>query len=149
MAQNATTNGRVKNITSSPIAYQISKDWQGAVGSGNLNSYPVQIQASVTGTFQHVGNENGSQGAAVYRVTISSAKAYDVLIAWFNPPNSPNKAYTLIDQAGSFTPDRWPGVFNTLINSSQKSTSTLGGCTSEVEIGDENFPTFSATISTA
>ncbi|XP_022744280.1 uncharacterized protein LOC111295156 [Durio zibethinus] len=149
MSQQATTYGSVKNITSSPIVYQISKDWQGAVGSGDLKSYPVQIQPSATGTFEHVGNENGSQAAVVYSVTNSAGKAYDVLLAWFNQPNSPNKAYTLIDEAGSFTTDRWPGVFDTLINSSKKSASTVGGCTSVVEIADGNFPKFSAAISSA
>ncbi|XWS65150.1 hypothetical protein CRYUN_Cryun05aG0066800 [Craigia yunnanensis] len=149
MAQVTTSICNVKNITSSTLIYQMSNDWQGAIGAGGLGYYPKEIKSRVTDTFQHVGNQNGSQGAVVYRITISPNENYDVMVAWFNQPNSPNKAYTLVDQAGSFTTDRWAAIFNALINSESNSSSTLGAYTSKVEIGDGNFPTVSATISAA
>ena len=91
MAQVTTTICSIKNATDSSIVYQISNDWQGHIGAGGLGIYPSQVLSNATATFQHVGNQNGSQGAVVYRITITSTKAYDVLLAWFNQPNSPNK----------------------------------------------------------
>ncbi|XVF77975.1 hypothetical protein PTKIN_Ptkin14bG0091000 [Pterospermum kingtungense] len=104
-------------------------------------------------TFQHVGNQNGSKGAVLYRFQTSRDEAYYLVLGWLNPPDSPNKVFNLIDEAIVCPYDEDEGrkrqIYNFMIDGESQGKDSKGGCNTVAEIGDGNFPTFSVTITIA
>ncbi|XVF77963.1 hypothetical protein PTKIN_Ptkin14bG0089900 [Pterospermum kingtungense] len=92
-----TTTCSITNHIASTLKYQKSYDWNGSLGADT--SYPTEIPSGATVTFQHVGNQNGSKGAVLYRFQTSRDEAYYLVLGWLNPPDSPNKVFNLIEEA--------------------------------------------------
>ncbi|XP_022744305.1 uncharacterized protein LOC111295178 [Durio zibethinus] len=141
------TNGQIQNLTDSEISYVTSFDWQGHV----VGQYPSPILHKDTGTFQHVGNQNGgSEAAVVYLTKNKNDKSYHAIAAWLNESSSPkSKAYALIAEPKPFTNELWGEIHDKLHNSNTNSSSTHDGLTLTVQIGEGDSPTLLATISYA
>ncbi|XVF77961.1 hypothetical protein PTKIN_Ptkin14bG0089700 [Pterospermum kingtungense] len=146
-----TTTCSITNQIASTLKYQKSHDWNGSLGADT--SYPTEVPSGSTVTFQHVGNQNGSKGSVLYRFQNSEGVAYDLVLGWLNPPDSTNKVFDLIDQVIEYpyddTEGRWSQVDGFMTDGESQGKDSNGGCNTVAEIGDGNFPTFSATVATA
>ncbi|XWS65147.1 hypothetical protein CRYUN_Cryun05aG0066300 [Craigia yunnanensis] len=142
--QQVTTDCEVMNEGYSNITFQKFHDWQGHVGPAG---YPQEIPNGESRSFQHAGKIDGSIGAVVYRIEDLVGQFCDCLLSWSNLPNLTNKAFAMVREAGYFDDDAvWPGIFDKLFKSGNKSNGTMMRCSTSVEIGDGNYPLFKATV---
>nr|XP_048318135.1 23 kDa jasmonate-induced protein-like isoform X2 [Ziziphus jujuba var. spinosa] len=143
--ENLFTLGKIYNATPTDLS-----GWHNNWYGNYTRPYPQHLEQQDKGWFLHLGSASvassaRSSGAIVYRGRIEQIE-FDWIVAWDNQINSPNKVYTSV-RPPLPVPVNWEEIWQTLIDSTNESTSDERGLLAHVSIGDGNFPVLRAVLS--